>query len=44
MNMKKRWNLRIMKLPKNIVEVDFIVSIEEINDRLFISCVSGSMF
>lgn len=44
MNMKERWNLRIMKLPKNIVEVNFIVSIEEINDRLFISCVSGNMF
>ncbi|PGA90938.1 outer membrane protein assembly factor BamB family protein [Bacillus toyonensis] len=34
----------IIKLPKNIVEVDFIVSIEEVNDRLFISCVSGNMF
>lgn len=34
----------IIKLPKNVVEMDFIVSIEEVNDRLFISCVSGNMF
>ncbi|PFA09166.1 outer membrane protein assembly factor BamB family protein [Bacillus cereus] len=34
----------IIKLPKNVVEIDFIVSIEEVNDRLFISCVSGNMF
>ncbi|WP_439874441.1 outer membrane protein assembly factor BamB family protein [Bacillus mycoides] len=34
----------IMKLPKNVVEIDFIVSIKEVNDRLFISCVSGNMF
>ncbi|AFU15634.1 hypothetical protein P5792_05875 [Bacillus toyonensis] len=34
----------IMKLPKNVVEIDFIGSIEEVNDRLFISCVSGNMF
>ncbi|MBJ8008780.1 MULTISPECIES: PQQ-binding-like beta-propeller repeat protein [Bacillus cereus group] len=34
----------IIKLPKNVVEIDFIVSIEEVNNRLFISCVSGNMF
>ena len=33
-----------MKLLKNVVEIDFIGSIEEVNDRLFISCVSGNMF
>ncbi|MGG0299173.1 PQQ-binding-like beta-propeller repeat protein [Bacillus albus] len=34
----------IVKLPKNVVNIDFIVSIEEVNDRLFISCVRGNMF
>lgn len=34
----------IIKLPKNVVAIDFIVSIEEVNNGLFISCVSGNMF
>lgn len=34
----------IIKLPKNVVVIDFIVSIEEVNNGLFISCVSGNMF
>lgn len=34
----------IIKLPKNVVVIDFIVSIEEGNNGLFISCVSGNMF
>ena len=34
----------IIKLPKNVVAIDFIVSIEEVNNALFISCVSGNMF
>ncbi|GAB6563599.1 PQQ-binding-like beta-propeller repeat protein [Bacillus mobilis] len=34
----------IVKLPKNVVTIDFIVSIEEVHDRLFISCVRGNMF
>ncbi|GAB6473381.1 hypothetical protein bcgnr5371_40000 [Bacillus cereus] len=34
----------IIKLPKNVVAIDFIVSIEEVNNGLFINCVSGNMF
>ncbi|HDR7794596.1 TPA: PQQ-binding-like beta-propeller repeat protein [Bacillus luti] len=34
----------IIKLPKNVVEIDFIASIKEVNDGLFISCTSGNMF